>query len=95
MAFRGPIDLKHPMLEVGLFEEYHENKQWGETVREARKKVTAVSGTDGEAARLHKDKGKEKLIESGLIDEQDSLRSVWLGRKVSPAATLPPVTPQR
>lgn len=91
MAFRGPIDLKRPMLEVGLFEEYDENKQWGEKVREARRKVlgeeTTGASEDGasepSAPKLHKDKGKEKLIESGLIDENESLRSVWLARKVS------------
>ena len=88
MAFRGPIDLKRPMLEVGLFEEYDENKQWGEKVREARRKVLGEGGDeDGDdnsaPPKLHKDKGKEKLIESGLIDENESLRSVWLARKVS------------
>ncbi|TKA57830.1 hypothetical protein B0A53_00979 [Rhodotorula sp. CCFEE 5036] len=90
MAFRGPIDLKRPMLEVGLFEEYDENKQWGEKVREARRKVlgeeTTGASEDGasepSAPKLHKDKGKEKLIESGLIDENESLRSVWLARKI-------------
>lgn len=100
MAFRGPIDLKRPMLEVGLFEEYDENKQWGEKVREARKRVLGVEATaaseDGGASepsappKLHKDKGKEKLIESGLIDENESLRSIWLARKVSSMGRFEP-----
>ncbi|GAA5992743.1 hypothetical protein JCM10908_006911 [Rhodotorula pacifica] len=79
MAFRGPIDLKTPMLEVGLFEEYDENRQYGEKVRQARK----VLGEELVLSeKVHRDKGKEKLIESGLIDEGENLRSVWLGRKI-------------
>lgn len=77
MAFLGPIDLKHPDLEVGLFEEYDENKEWGNKVREARRQLG-----DEQFEALHRDKGKEKLVESGLIDEEESLRAVWLGRKV-------------
>ncbi|POY73987.1 hypothetical protein BMF94_2798 [Rhodotorula taiwanensis] len=77
MAFLGPIDLKHPDLEVGLFEEYDENKEWGNKVREARRQLG-----DEQFEALHRDKGKEKLVESGLIDEEESLRAVWLGRKI-------------
>ncbi|GAA6026152.1 hypothetical protein JCM8202_003712 [Rhodotorula sphaerocarpa] len=76
MAFRGPIDLKHPNLEVGLFEEYGEQKDWGHKVREARKAL------GDEVKQVHKDKGKEKLIESGLIDEDEGLQHVWLARKI-------------
>lgn len=86
MAFRGPIDLKHPNLEVGLFEEYGEQKDWGHKVREARKAL------GDEVRQAHKDKGKEKLIESGLIDEDEGLQHVWLARKVRPRLLPLPAT---
>lgn len=72
MAFVGDIDLRNPMLEVGLFEEYGWDAMRGAKVREKRKE----KGLDPSK------KGKEKALEEGDPEDTGGMRSVWMGRKV-------------
>lgn len=72
MAFIGEIDLRNPMLEVGLFEEYASDPLRGAKVREKRKE----KGMDPSKT------GKEKAFEEGDPEDTGGLRSVWMGRKV-------------
>lgn len=72
MAFIGEIDLRNPLLEVGLFEEYTSDPLRGAKVREKRKE----KGMDPSK------KGKEKAFEEGDPEDTGGLRSVWMGRKV-------------
>ncbi|CDR49595.1 RHTO0S28e01288g1_1 [Rhodotorula toruloides] len=72
MAFIGEIDLRNPMLEVGLFEEYASDPLRGAKVREKRKE----KGMDPSKT------GKEKAFEEGDPEDTGGLRSVWMGRKI-------------
>ncbi|GEM08499.1 RNA methylase [Rhodotorula toruloides] len=72
MAFVGEIDLRNPLLEVGLFEEYTSDPLRGAKIREKRKEKGMAPGK----------KGKEKAVEEGDPEDTGGLKSVWLGRKI-------------
>ncbi|GAA5889952.1 hypothetical protein JCM8208_001178 [Rhodotorula glutinis] len=75
MPFKGPIKLRNPNLEVGVFEEYAWDPLRGQKVREAR----VARGLSEE-----KGKGKEKMkvVEEGDPEDTGGLRGVWMGRKI-------------
>lgn len=84
MPFQGPINLRTPDLEVGVFEEYAWDPLRGQKVREARERM-------GLGEQRDKGKGKERVIEVGDPEDTGGLRAVWMGRKVrlAPLLVLP------
>ena len=82
MPFKGPIKLRNPDLDVGVFEEYEWDPLRGQKVREAR----VARGLSEE-----KGKGKEKMkvVEEGDPEDTGGLRGVWMGRKVRPLSLSP------